>query len=369
LALGDHSLEVRGTLAGMPVSAQSTLTVTNEGLLAAETTANSDGRLVIHLETSVPLGLLGVRGVVDGVEIRPTRDGDLFFDHWALSPGTHEVEITALAGGEVAAQRILTVDIPALEPELAVRADTEATPPVFHVSARVQRDAAESTIRVLIDGAVFEEGPADETLRLEGIEDATVDLLGADGEPLLSESVRTLSSDGEEGGRNTWPMILLGLGVLGAAGGARALYRRPLRLTLRRPKARPRPVRARPARRPVSVSTNRDTFGQLVLRTPEGEERTVQIGLKPLTVGSSAECDVVLDSPTIRPVHARVSARPNGEFQVHGVAQSHASPYLNDRHDEWAVLVSGESIAIGDHVITLLTAAETEEVDRAIFHN
>lgn len=160
--------------------------------------------------------------------------------------------------------------------------------------------------------------------------------------------------------------ILLGLGAVGAAGGAGFLYWRQRQAP---PAPAVRSMRARPVRRAVPAAVTRDTLGQLILRTPEGSERAIPMGLKPLTVGSSIDCDVVLHSPAIRPVHARVSARPNGEFQVHGVAQSSASPYLNDRHDEWAVLSSGESIAIGDHVITLLTEAETEEVGHAIFHD
>ncbi|MQA00179.1 MAG: VWA domain-containing protein [Dehalococcoidia bacterium] len=369
LPIGEHTVELRGNLNGTPVTAQTTLNVTNDALLSAEVTENEVDRLVVALQTSVPLAMLDIRGVIGGVEVRPTREGTVFFDYWLLTPGSHEAEIIANVSGGLAARRTITVDIPVLEPILTVRTDTSVTPPVLNVSARVQGGGEGSVLRVLVDREVLAEGPANETLMVgaEGLDDATVELVGADATALVSESVRALSADvAKDGGGVSLMTILLGLGAVGAAGGAGFLYWRQRQAP---PAPAVRSMRARPVRRAVPAAVTRDTLGQLILRTPEGSERAIPMGLKPLTVGSSIDCDVVLHSPAIRPVHARVSARPNGEFQVHGVAQSSASPYLNDRHDEWAVLSSGESIAIGDHVITLLTEAETEEVGHAIFHD
>ena len=60
--------------------------------------------------------------------------------------------------------------------------------------------------------------------------------------------------------------------------------------------------------------------GTLVVRTPGGSERRYPMGPRPLSLGRSPDCDVVIDSEDVWGLHAMFSALNTGEFQVHGVA-------------------------------------------------
>jgi hypothetical protein len=98
--------------------------------------------------------------------------------------------------------------------------------------------------------------------------------------------------------------------------------------------------------------------GVLVVRGPDGTERHYPIGPRPLSLGRAQTCDVVIDSKEVWELHARVSALPGGEFQVHGIAPALGFTGDGNSHDEWTVVQPGEQLAIGGHVLTVLARGE-----------
>ena len=92
----------------------------------------------------------------------------------------------------------------------------------------------------------------------------------------------------------------------------------------------------------------------LLVRGPNGTERRFEIGARPLTIGSDPECDIVLQGDSVRPLHARITARGSGEMQIHAIRPSNSRPYDRDEGDEWLVVQAGEEITIGDQSLTVV---------------
>lgn len=95
------------------------------------------------------------------------------------------------------------------------------------------------------------------------------------------------------------------------------------------------------------------TQGTLLVRGPNGTERQFEIGARPLTIGSDPECDIVLQGESVRPLHARITARGSGEVQIHAIGRSSSRPYESDEGDEWLVVRAGEEITIGEQSLTV----------------
>ena len=97
------------------------------------------------------------------------------------------------------------------------------------------------------------------------------------------------------------------------------------------------------------------------------EERKKILGHITVTdhLGQLANCDLVIEGEGIHPLHARVTARGNGEFQIHGLAAQSADPYGDGGGEEWIVLHAGESIGLGDYQITISETEETELAESA----
>src|SRR5207245_924829 len=93
----------------------------------------------------------------------------------------------------------------------------------------------------------------------------------------------------------------------------------------------------------------------LVVRCPAGSERRYAVGRKPLSLGRSPECDVVLDDEAVEPVHARVIALGDGDFQLHGLARRPEMPFEREYEDEWVIVRDGEQIALGSYLLTLFS--------------
>jgi hypothetical protein len=101
----------------------------------------------------------------------------------------------------------------------------------------------------------------------------------------------------------------------------------------------------------------------IVVRSPDGAEQRLEIAMKPVTIGSWAQCDIVLEDEDIRPVHVRVSALAVGEFRIHGIAAPSLRPYGANlaRPDEWMLVKAGDELILGNHVIQFLAPGSAEE--------
>ena len=119
--------------------------------------------------------------------------------------------------------------------------------------------------------------------------------------------------------------------------------------------APPAPRRSDTGERRQSAASGR---GVVLVRSPDGAENRVPIGVKPITIGRWAQCDIVLDDETIRPVHVRVSALDNGGFRIHGIAAPSLRPYATNvaRPDEWMLAHTGDEVKLGDYVIQFLAS-------------
>ena len=136
----------------------------------------------------------------------------------------------------------------------------------------------------------------------------------------------------------------------------RRARRRPSYRTQRRFRA-PRDLPGRP--------TQNGPIGTVRVFGPNGHEQVVALGLRAITIGSSRDCDVVIEGDGIQPLHARLSARGNGEFQIHGLATQSSRPFDDNAVAEWAVLRAGESLALGLYEITIVDEPHEQQLESA----
>jgi uncharacterized protein YegL len=355
LASGEHRLELLAFVDGALVTRQQGFAVDNAGLVTPILASGDEPEfVVIDIATAVPSELLRIEASVGDVPATYTG-GQVFVDAWSVDAGAQQLRIDVFVGDALAATTLVSIDVPALEPELAVSANLEAVPPILAVSGRAQ-GAGGHLLRVLADGEEIATTNARE-LRSEypvGSE-VSVELLASEGaseplarEVLTPEGASAVSSGGGPGFDITYP--LLAAAVLGL--GALAL----LLLRSRRARKRPSYRAARRFRAPRELPgrpQQNGPFGTVRVYAPDGSEQIVTLGLRPLTLGSSRDCDIVLEGDDIQPVHARLSARGNGEFQVHGLATKSSRPFSEGAVEEWAVLHAGESIVLGGYELSI----------------
>lgn len=103
--------------------------------------------------------------------------------------------------------------------------------------------------------------------------------------------------------------------------------------------------------------------GVIVVRSPDGAEQRLEIAMKPVTIGSWDQCDIVLKDDEIRPVHVRISVLTEGEFRIHGIAAPSLRPYGTNiaRPEEWMLVHAGDEVTLGNHVIQFLAPDSAEE--------
>ncbi len=103
--------------------------------------------------------------------------------------------------------------------------------------------------------------------------------------------------------------------------------------------------------------------GVIVVRSPDGAEKRLEIAMKPVTIGSWDQCDIVLEDELIRPVHVRISVLTEGEFRIHGVAGPSLRPFGTNiaRPEEWMLVHAGDEVTLGNHVIQFLAPGSAEE--------
>ena len=366
LTSGEHHIELVAFIDGEVVRRESTLEVTNAGLITATVaTAGGPEFVVVDIATAVPRELLRIDASVGGVPVVFSA-GQLFVDSWKTAPGAQTVRIDVFLGDSLAATTTVPITVPALAPELTVNVDLAAIPPLLLASGRAQ-GIDEATLRVLADG--------EEIATSEGRElrvaypvgrEVTVELIGPDaaGPPLASELVTAQgelpAASAGSGFDVAYPLAAAGVLVAGAIGF----------VVLRARRARKRPSyrvqrRFRAPRELPSQPTQNGPIGSVRALGPNGHEQAVSIGLRPITIGSSEECDLVIDGDGIQPLHARLSSRGNGEFQIHGLATQSSRPFNEHRPEEWALLRAGESLALGDYQITIVDGPPGQQLESA----
>ena len=366
LPSGAHRIELAALVDDMLVRRETAVEVDNAGLVSATVAPAGDPEfVVVDVATAVPAELLRIEASIGETPV-VFSGGQLFIDSWTTDPGAQTVHIDVFLGDSLAATTSVPITVPALEPELSVSVNLLATPPFLFASGRAQGSAGAS-LRVLADG--------EEIATSEGRElhvdypvgsEATVELVGAEagGAPLASKVFapqrRPIILPGGSSLDYVYPLIAATVLVAGVLGlillRARRARRRPSYRVQRRFRA-PRELPGQPAQN--------GPMGSVRVFRPDGHEQVVPIGLRPITIGASRDCDVLIEGDGIQPVHARLSARGNGEFQVHGLATQSSRPFNEHGAEEWALLRAGESLALGLYELTIVDEPPGQQLESA----
>ena len=364
LAQGRHSIELLAFLDGTPIAQSSSFEVDNAGLLVPELASSSEPELVVvSVRTVLPAGLLRIEASIDGTPVTYSN-GQVFVDAWLVTPGEHSVQIDAFVADALAGSSSITVNVLPLETEFEVTVDAAAVPPQLRVSARSQGPGPH-TLRILADGEeLLTTGERDARIDYPTDREVTVEFVDAQGNVLGSEvfaaDLPEPAGDGDGGLGLTYPLVAVAVVALGTIAAfflrSRRQQSRPRYRALRRFTA-PREMPSRP--------TDRGPLGTIRVTGPDGSDQSVSIGPRPITIGSSTNCDLVIEGEGVQPLHARVTARGNGEFQIHGLAAQSANPYGDSGREEWVVLHAGESIGLGDYQITITEVEQKQHAESA----
>ncbi len=359
-----HVVEVRGRIGEDVVRASLTLEVPPASLVIGLPSEAATGEPVELTLDGVPADAT-LTATLDGERSKGVTlaAGRVLLDPWEIDPGPRILRIEARQSGAVVAEGARALTIAELLPVISVSPASEGSR-TFTASLRWQGALAPALV-AMVDGAEVarsQDGaltvtPAEDALTLTFIAQA------ADGVTLVSQPV--VVPEATAAGSSA-VLLLLGVLLLALLAGGWWLLRRR-RQQPAQPVFRPGPVRVTSTRpRPASdpgaerVSAASST-ARLVVSDERGEARIVAVGPRPLTVGSAANCDVVLDGGGVRAQHARVSLTPLGALNIHGLGTKSARPYENDLIDQWLTLRPGEEIRIGQWLLRLDNPASHEE--------
>lgn len=356
LSRGAHTLELRAVLGGQPVTVNSVIPVTNQGLLRAaprDVTANVEGMLVVAL--GVPPHSAGLRfSATAGGQALPLLDQPprVLVDPWRFAPGALTVEVSGSLAGEVIASTTVPLTVPELTPQLTLAIETIDGSPYALARGRVQ-GRPDARIELLRNAEVIGAGALPEFRMPVSNDEASLTARIVAGEQTLLSAVFAAPAASSEFLVAQFTIVAMAaMAILAFV----LLYRSPRREQSHgwRPRGRTFMVGGRV---PSGLEV-RQTRGTLVVRGPEGAERRYDIRRGPLSLGSSPDCDVVIADGDVASVHARLYALDDGDFRVHGIAPRVGRPFLEQRTDEWMLLHHGEQIAIGSHVLTVLAATK-----------
>jgi len=387
LAQGSHELKLRAVIDGEPASATASFDVSNEGLLQPSVQpGTAPGRpLRVSFGSFAPSSGLTFEVRSGDDRLATSTSAELELDPWVLSPGPREVTLIAYAGGGIAAQESITLDIPSLAPALTVvegegvleiRGQAQASPVD---GANGQRPAL-----VAFRGGV-EVGRSDTgSLMVPGLDEpTTVELRSADGSVLATRQWTAPPAVAAESGDGipVWVFGLVPVGLAGAVLVGRRLRRRPLSVADRvlRPVGRTNPAEehASPISSPQLVAVDGEPVQRFQKDTPlgvvmvvdgSGRRKAVPLTARPLTVGSSLACDIVLGDPVVRGQHLRLTALQRDEVQVHVLPERGARPHLRayQAEEEWLIAHHGEQIDIGSYSLQILPAGMAIEETEAV---
>lgn len=368
LARGEHTLQVRAVVDGRPVTVTETFPVTNVGLLDPVVTTPSRAGDAIEVAAGAAANGVAIEAEVAGLRLVADVRGVVRLDPWSLTPGTHEVTLRALTGGREAAIERVTVEVPHLDPFVAV---TERD---GQVSARGVAQA-QPTVLAALRGDREVARSADGTLTLPAGDLPTTFRLLTPGGELLAEEISTvvMTIAPSDGGPATIVLLAVGGAAAALAAGVvivRRVRRRPLSVAERvlTPVSRSAEARATPAPdaplrphvvegSPAPVRRREGPLAYVVVIEPGGGRRTVPLAGRPVTVGSSLACDIVLGDPVVRAQHLRLTALPRDEVQVHVLPQRGARPHLRQPdEEEFLIAHYGEQIDIGGYCLQIVRA-------------
>lgn len=359
-----HDIEVRGRIADQVVTASYTLDVPPAELAIGLPGETSEGAPIELTLEGVPADSTLV-AMLDGEPSTGVTlaDGRVLLDPWEIDPGARILRIEARQSGTVVAEGARALSIPELTPVITVEPAAEGERS-FTASLRWQGAVAPALV-AMVDGAEVARS-LDGTLTVTPADDAvTLTFLAqsSDGTTLASEPVSV--PEAAVGGSAV--LLVLAVLLLALLGGGWWAMRRRRGKADAQPVFRPTPVRvssARPRAVPESSidrSSPSSPSARLVVSGGRGDARIVAVGPRPLTIGSAANCDVVIEGDGVRGQHARLSLTPLGALNIHGLGTKSARPYENDLIDQWLTLRPGEEIHIGQWSLRLEDSASHEE--------
>ncbi len=342
LATGSHQMMIRARVAGVLIQAMTSFAVRADLPIAISvgTAANQGDPIPITL-TGAPVTGASIDALLDGRRIGVTIDkGRLLVDPWEVAAGDHRLEVQVSVSGVVVARATADVAVPPLAPRLNVSAGEHRR--MYVAVGRVQ--GGQAMLVAASNGSEIRRSAS----RLEfeapdGGGKVTVTLHNAEGTAVATEVLDLPPASG------TSRLLLYGGSVLLVVAGLVVLRRR----RSARAVETPRPVAARSHRvlgaaNPVRPPQRPKEAASLIVRDSEGDQRTYVLGPRPLTVGSSPDCDIQISGAEIRPHQATFSAMMSGELRVHGLAKTEGSPLAEQTADLWMVLQIGDEIAIGE---------------------
>lgn len=346
-AIGTHTADIFATVLGQRLEARSEFTVVNEGfvqIISVESAEPGDPITVIA-STLVDPALVRLEASAGEQTLAIGNGTSLTIDPWRFDPGPLSVDIRAFVSAGLAGNATVELTVPTLSPIFTIE---QTAPESLTVRRRVQ-GSVQSTIAIRAGDQELASTSNNELVfeLPRGSGDLTVELLDANGSVLATESIAGLPALEPSAGL-PWMPIAAAVAVIGAV----------VLLWRRRPDKTSQlaPLRVRAPRRVAPQTPPRDIeLGSLTVIDPDGGERTYRIGPRPLTIGSSPTCDIVLDDPDIRSTHARISASPGGEFRIHGLSSGNA-PYQQQQLDEWLIVSAGEEVAIASFIVRMEAA-------------
>ncbi len=347
LARGAHELRIRASVDGTAVSASTTFQVSNLGLLQPEVLPASapDRPIEVRFGALVAPAELSLEVEVAGVRFRaasPEADS-VAVDPWALPPGTHQGEVVAYASGGVAYREAVTVDVPPLAPSLVVTVGEDGA------VARGRVQGAAAVLVALEDGVEVARSQSGTLVLEPGRHETVVEMRGADGAVLATEHVEAALAAEASGGALAGLVLLLLLGAGGGYAGLRRLRsrRRPVAERILRPLPRiPAAVPLADTERAAGPAAP-VVLGEIVVVEASGNRRRVPLTSRPLTVGSSLACDIVLGDPVVRGEHLRLTALPGNEVRVHVLPDRGAQRQAPYQEEQWLIARDGEQISLG----------------------
>ncbi len=371
LTRGTHTLEIRARVDGQPAVATRDVPVTNDGLLTGSlqspSGAGSQDLEVLNIASMAPDGSLALQAEAGGVTLpvlgQPPR---VLVDPWRFQAGPVQVNVTASLNDTVVSTASFTVEVPPLAPRIGIDLPSgpgggAARNVVVH--GQVQGAAPGAMLVVTVDGREVARGPLPD-LRVPAPRGSQVvaSVVDAAGSELATTSASLPAAPAAQSAASTGPAPWASL--VAAAMGALAVGLYASRRWSGRPRRERRgPLEWEPNARTLLVgrghpeaAADPGPLATLVVRSPQGVERRYAVGRRPLSLGRSAQCDVIIDAEAVSELHARLVAIGGGEFRVHAIAPRPGLACDERRPDEWLVVHLDEPIAIGGHTLTLYEA-------------
>jgi hypothetical protein len=381
LARGTHELRVE--LGEQAIVATSAFEVTNEGLasIAVRAAATPGDPITLGVSTVAPAGGFIFAANVGGREVTVDGSGAFQLDPWALDPGVVEVSVQALVDGAVAWSDVVTVPIPALEPELSAFVRLTDQGHVLVVDWRAQGVEASGLTATSGGELLFSTAERHVEQPVKPGAEIALAVTRADGSTLAETSL--IAAAPSAGGMTlvSW-MALAGMMLAVIVGWAFALARRgilrwpaPPDLRKRRrlasetaaPAASRQPAHAEPAA-PVasataSVPAPAPQIARLEAVAPDGSAHELTFRDGPISIGSSPQCDLSLEGHNVRFVHVVMDVIEEGIFRLHFFGPMAPTASRDEAEQQMATREArmrfGDTFRVGGYLIRI-AAAEGE---------